>query len=509
MMKIANQTTYQKQYEIRLKSSQFSIHDFWLPVLIFGSIGAITWAIRGSAGWGGVDGTVVPGLMWGLLWYFLCFRQGIDARGIVFWLGMGLALGGELGYGQYVSWIQGRFFVGDEIIPISPWIGYVWFGICGIGWAAPGGILLGWALGKNVTPRQWLVRTLLLGVLLVLLFAWPFIDWLSAQLARIWPYLLFPHADSGLYTGALDKHLARTVYTNTQNFAVLLWWGLALLVTVFQKDRVTRFTGLVLGGGFGLGFLQSAVWCLGYSSAPKFIDWWKMWELNAGFNLGVLYAIVLCWAIRQVDSHQTSVPDSPVCTRKTEWRNTIFLAISGTILLFFMSFEYFFLTGIFLIVFYGLAIFFPMLTSTEKSDSGEIRHRRDQILLIFSAFLLVFLLLHGGSERAGIFLGLYPAEAVDQYAWPLARILLFLPFALLVFGVALFKIWQIARASVGTNLKTVLLSERMVDLMTFTGFIGALSIWPAKIGVFYALFLALALFAFTRLNRHSPLQRFN
>jgi hypothetical protein len=45
------------------------------------------------------------------------------------------------------------------------------------------------------------------------------------------------------------------------------------------------------------------------------------------------------------------------------------------------------------------------------------------------------------------------------------------------------------------------LPQRMVDLMTGMAFIGALSIWPAKIGVLYAVFIFLALFAFNRINR--------
>jgi len=88
----------------------------------------------------------VPGLTWGLLWYYLCRRKGIDARSIVLWLGMGIAIGGELGYGQYASWLRGNFSYRDEILPVSPWTGCAWFVICGIGWGAPGGILLGWAL---------------------------------------------------------------------------------------------------------------------------------------------------------------------------------------------------------------------------------------------------------------------------------------------------------------------------------------------------------------------------
>jgi hypothetical protein len=45
-------------------------------------------------------------------------------------------------------------------------------------------------------------------------------------------------------------------------------------------------------------------------------------------------------------------------------------------------------------------------------------------------------------------------------------------------------------------------AERMMDLFAFIGLIGALSIWPEKIGVLYALFLSFALFAFARINAH-------
>jgi len=86
------------------------VYDLLLPMLLFGSVGAIAWAVRGTSGWGGVDGTLIPGLMWGVLWYYLAYRKGIDARGLVLWLGLGISLGGELGYGQYVGWIQGKFY---------------------------------------------------------------------------------------------------------------------------------------------------------------------------------------------------------------------------------------------------------------------------------------------------------------------------------------------------------------------------------------------------------------
>ena len=300
MMTIFDEEKYFKHIQFNEKSDNSWYYELLLPILLFGSMGAITWAIRGTAGWGGVDGTVVPGLTWGILWFYLCYRKGVDARGIVLWLGLGISIGGELGYGQYTSWIQGVFYAGETTYPISPLIGYLWFFICGIGWAAAGGIILGWILGDSVSKSVWIIRSLLIIIILIIMFAWPFIDWLGEQFLKLWPNLLFPNADLGLYSGKLDHHLERTVYTNTQNFAVLVWWLVALLISYFQKDKTTLFTGILIGLGFGLGFMQSAAWCLGYSIAPDYIDWWKVWELNSGFNLGLLYAVAMYWAIRKL-----------------------------------------------------------------------------------------------------------------------------------------------------------------------------------------------------------------
>jgi hypothetical protein len=123
MMNIRSTSIYNLHYKNRVANNGSSAYELFLTFLLFGSIGAITWAIRGTAGWGGVDGTVVPGLMWGILWYYVAYRKGLDARGIVLCLGLGIALGGELGYGQYVGWIRGIFHVGDETITINRCLG--------------------------------------------------------------------------------------------------------------------------------------------------------------------------------------------------------------------------------------------------------------------------------------------------------------------------------------------------------------------------------------------------
>lgn len=478
-------------------------------MLLFGSMGAITWAIRGTSGWGGIDGTIVPGLMWGLLWYYLCWRKGIDARGIVLWLGLGLALGGELGYGQYVSWIRGSFETGEGPVPISPATGYLWFAVCGIGWAAPGGILLGWALHSHVSRGTWVARALLFLVLLVFLFDVPLpglgagaVSGTGAWLARTVPGLLFPLADSGLYDGELQGHIVRTVYTNTQNAAVVVWWLCALLLAVLQRDRATLVCGSVLGIGFGAGFALSAVWCLGYSIAPRYIDWWKMWELHAGFNLGLVYALLWFWAVKRFQSATTSTTRPPAPAAVREGGITLFLAVAGMVLILAASIEYFPATGLFLAGFYALSLILTVGLGCRRHGIAQAPELRRRVSLVYSAFLLVFMLVHGGTSQTGAFLELYTAAEVDQYAWPLARIALFLPPATVLVLVAGYFLARTLSASSADEPRETRLPSRMVDLFAFTGIIGAVSIWPSEIGVLYAVFLFLALFAFTRLNRH-------
>lgn len=503
MMTVVNKALYQRY---RSGSDKYLLHDLWLPMLLFGSMGAITWAIRGTNGWGGIDGVLVPGLTWGLLWYYLCWRRGIDARGMVLWLGLGLAIGGELGYGQYVSWIRGQFRVGEEILPISPWIGYAWFMICGIGSGATGSIILGWALSHKTSMGEWLLRIFLMLMLLIIIFNIPLagleegaVSGIGDKLVQYCPGLLFPNAGLGLYAGELDKHLERTVYTNTQNFAVLVWWGIALLAAVFQRDKNTLFCGSIIGLGFGFWFALSAVWCLGYVYAPQLIDWWKMWELHAGFNFGLTYALVMFWVIRQVDKEHTTIgkPSGTQATDQTpivsNTYETVLMSLGGFLLVFAAAVEYFPWTGVL------LALFYPMsLMMTMRADPCRGAELRKRVSLTYSAFLLVFMLVHGATSRLGVVVGLYAPDAVDQYDWPTGRIALFVPVAALLFVIATARMVQHYRS----DTKPVRLNERMIDLCAFIGLVGAISIWPAKISVLYALFLCTGLFALTRIKRH-------
>lgn len=514
-MTIADKTQYERHQKASCADSFFSVRERLLTMLLFGSMGAITWAIRGTSGWGGIDGTIVPGLTWGLLWYYLCQRKGIDARGLVLWLGLGIALGGELGYGQYVSWIQGNFHVGESVAPISPIHGYIWFAICGAGWGAPGGVVLGWVLDDGASFARWTMRVFLVCLLFVLLFnlgapliGMGVIDWIGDRIAHTHPGILFPNAHLGVYAGELDKHLARTVYTNTQNASVVIWWIAAMALAAIQRDRATLLCGGIIGGGFGLGLMLSAIWCLGYTYAPSFIDWWKLWELNAGFNLGLLYAIAMFWAIRQLEFSRgwtdTPINSKGAYTPKRKWTTTMFTAIAGFVLIFVAGFEYFFWTGLLLGVFYVVALLVSAWMADGSDNPARFQECHNAILLVFSIFLLLFILLHGASSRAGIVLGFYDDQAADQYAWPAPRIALFLPAAaVLVIATmsAMKKLMRHIDEPSKPNKKHSQLPDRMLDLLAFIAFIGALTIWPEKIGIIYAFFLCVAVFAWTRLGR--------
>lgn len=504
MLSIADRDRYARYRTLnaRRPTSLLFYHELFLPALLFGSIGAIAWAIRGSNGWGGIDGTIVPGMMWGILWYYVCWRKGIACHGVPLWLGLSIALGGELGYGQYVSWIQGRFNVGNEVIDIARWKGWVWFFLCGIGWAGPGGIILGWAVGGRTSLQTWIGR---LAVPVV-------IAWLGWSLVQRYPALFFPNYDLGIYTGKLGHHLERTVYTNTQNFTVVSWWLGAMLVAVIQRDRTSRVTGAIVGCGFGFGFMAAAAWCLGYEYAPGYIDWWKVWEVNAGFFLGLLYALALLWCVRQVDRTYTANGEllSPASFHAAAWpssRSWIVGVLFESLAIFLIvltvyiggEVEVSILLGLFYVVFIGW-----LIVKATRSLAPEVRSElRGRISITFAVFMFLFVTLHGATATLGLILELYPPDAVDQYAWPPRRVLLFLPMAVAVVVGAAYHMVRLLRAPTAATVVRgeACLPDRLVNLMTGLAAVGAVSIWPSRIGALYVILLGVGLWAFNSLNR--------
>jgi MFS family permease len=209
-----------------------------LPCLVYALMGAITWAMRGSSGWGGFDGTLIPGMTWAILWNYFAYLRGLDGRISGFWLGIGVSIGGMWGYGQYVSWIQGIFYTNTNVIPyesilVNPIYGYIWFWIVGAIWLGIAGVFLGWALDKNYFNlsrsekiKKWLPRIEI--PLMTALIGW--------ILTILYPQWFFPNYSEVLYTEiACPDCFERTISTNTINFIMLMWWIGAIIVAYIQR----------------------------------------------------------------------------------------------------------------------------------------------------------------------------------------------------------------------------------------------------------------------------------
>jgi hypothetical protein len=360
-------------------------------------------------------------------------------------------------------------------------------------------IIVSWLLNKNTH----LPRIIRLGMSILST------AYTSCLLVWMGLWLFFPHDTLGLFDGELGKHLGRTVYTNAQNAIAVAWFLGALIVAIFQRDKPTLVMGTIIGGGFGLGMVISALWCLGYGFAPQYIDWWKMWEVHAGFNLGVLYVIALFWGLRQSEIYQshengissTSYPATTV-THMEAWLRP--LASAGGILLVwaYLFYEDNLMVSALLGPLYLIAV---LWISWQRNRGGAepdaIVDRQQSVSLLFCTFFLLFILFYGATYRLGVLLELYDEKTVGQYEWLTARMWLFLPLFIVIMGGTLFKIWQLARQQIFSEPALDRLTLAIGDLIMIIGIVGALSIWPYKISVVYAIFLFIAIFAFLRLVR--------
>jgi len=386
-MEILDEDKYLQYREARKtwKSSKSFLIDILLPCLLFGSIGATTWAIRGSGGRSGFDGTIIPGMTWGLLWFYILYQRGIDARSVVFWLGIGISIGGMFGYGPYVSWIQGNFSLNGagNTRYIDPIIGYVWFWLCGAAWGGIGGIFLGWALGKKVSLKQWIIRIfvplIFVGIAIIVFF--------------LIPPLFNPFYSTSLYTESACSECVDIFETNSIIFFAIMWWIGALFVAFIEKDDYTKNYGLILGIFLGFGFTVSAMWTLGYVFAPGYIDWWKVWELSTGVFGGCLYAIILYLTQKDIDS------------KYDDNRELV----------------------------------------NPKTGRDKNKERNKNLLYILGLASLLILMYYFSTYELGAILGLYDESSFDNSEYPIPRVILLIPGVIIIIIYVIIQYKQISK----------------------------------------------------------------
>jgi hypothetical protein len=275
--------------------------DYVLIGVVMGLMGAFYWAIRGTGGFGGATGGTFAGFGWALLW--LAFSRHGDSEGhrrpysnpwMLWAITLGIALGGLTGYGVYISWLNGRFYLDypEGARDVGAWTGYAMLFVCGLHWGGNAGCFMAWCAPlRKVTWKGWLVRIACgIGGAVA-----------AGVVVRVFPQLFLPFYDEGLY--AVDEYATcRRALGSIRNIAPHV--GLAVGFFIFELTRKDwRAVGMILtmALGFALPFTFGGYWQTMHGSALR-IDWWKNWEMTIGLGGGLAFGLAFYWFNRPAEA---------------------------------------------------------------------------------------------------------------------------------------------------------------------------------------------------------------
>lgn len=263
--------------------------DYWAIAGIMGLMGAFFWAIRGTSGYGGAQGGLLAGLGWAILWYLFSTLDG-QARlrpyghaRMIAAITFGIAFGGMTGYGVYIAWLQGKFYLNypDGVRAIAPWTGYAMLFLCGLHWGGVAGAFMAWCAPRAPLGwRGWAAR-IGAGILGAII---------AGIIVRVFPQYFLPFYHEGLYDVAENATCRRAV-GSIRNIAPHI--GLFLGFLTFEaarRDRRAVAMMLVMALGFAIPFTIGGYWQTMHGSAWK-LDWWKNWEMSIGLGGGLAFGL--------------------------------------------------------------------------------------------------------------------------------------------------------------------------------------------------------------------------
>ncbi|HPC17645.1 MAG TPA: hypothetical protein P5318_15405 [Candidatus Hydrogenedentes bacterium] len=283
-------------------------HDLALPVLLFAALGGMTWAVRGSSGYGAANGCIFAGVTWGAAWWFISREpSGLQSRRytsgwIVLALAFGIGFSGGRGWMQWPSFFEGHLQLDASkgiFAPISPVYGFVWLFIAGVPWAGIGACMLAWCGSeRRLRAVDWFLRIAcgLAGAAIARLlfehfpeFFMPLYNNLHAQyqdfqanpnLRRLANDNRLAIVHLGIYLGFLAYEIGRRDWKNVQ-----------LILTV----------GLLNGAGWAL--CQNWKWAQNFWPNSHF-NWWRCWESSGGISIGIAYGVAYFLVNRRVSEAQ-------------------------------------------------------------------------------------------------------------------------------------------------------------------------------------------------------------
>ena len=280
---------------MHLTSHRDLAHNLVLPTLLFAALGGMTWAVRGSSGYGAMMGCVFAGVTWGVAWWFIARRPGskqsrrYSSGWIILALTVGIGIAGKRGWMQWPSFFEGHLqtnYAQGRFVPISRAYGFLWLFIAGVPWAGLGACMLAWCgSSRPLRPRDWAIRLacgLGMALLARILFEHlpgvflPLYNSMQAQyhdlqsnpnLRRLINDNRAAIVHLGLYIGFLSYEIGRRDWKNA-----------ILILTV----------GLLNGTGWAL--------CQNWKWAPRVwpgvhFNWWRCWESSGGISIGIAYGV--------------------------------------------------------------------------------------------------------------------------------------------------------------------------------------------------------------------------
>jgi len=259
-------------------------------VMIMGLAGAFFWAIRGTTGFGGSQGGALAGLGWAMLWYIFSQtggqsdRRPYGAMRVIAAITFGAAFGGMTGYGVYVAWVQGNFYLNhpEGLRTVSTWTGYLALFICGLHWGGNAGAFLSWCAPRRpLGLAGWMGRV---GSGIVGLAA----AWL---LVRVFPQAFLPFYQEGIYEAkeyATCQRAVGSLHTIAPHIG--LFFGF-LGFEIYRRDWRAVATMILLSLGFAVSFAVGGIWHTFHGSGLA-LGWWKNWEMSIGLGGGIAYGLV-------------------------------------------------------------------------------------------------------------------------------------------------------------------------------------------------------------------------
>jgi hypothetical protein len=263
------------------------VGELVLPAILMSLLGGYYWAIRGSPG----GGAQFPGLGWGLAWYYLSYekqehkRRVYSAGWVVLAIAVGVRMGGNIGYGSYISWIKHMFHLEYQgtWIPVVAWPGYVYLFFCGLQWGGIPGVLISWCGSKKpLKAKDWVVR-----------FAFGISGALIAYgLVSSFPRLFYPLYSEGYYADPVAYPQCQNVIRITHEVVIAVGLFLGFWAyEIVRKDWRNVLLSMTLALGFAIPFVGSAFWHLMYLHSELALDWWKNWEMSIGLGGGVAFGL--------------------------------------------------------------------------------------------------------------------------------------------------------------------------------------------------------------------------